>query len=317
MTLSFVADIGGTNARFAVVENDNLHDEQVFAVQEFPQPHYAIRHYLKSVGCKPETACIAVACPVHNELVQLTNSPWRFYKKRLRDRLGLKKLVVINDFSALALAVPELAADDFVSFGSGKPQEKAPMGVLGPGTGLGMSGLFWHKGEWVPVQGEGGHISYAPQTEREWLIVEILRQELPRISNERVLTGTGLQRVYRAICQLDGMAAEPYSAKDIAAAAFAGASESCMETLDIFAAALGDLAGDLALMLGAFGGVYIGGGIVSKHDEYFAKSRLRQRFENKGRFDAYMREIPTYIIKKDLSALKGAMKALKIDYLNV
>lgn len=310
-----VADVGGTNARFAMAENAILHSEQVLAVKDFAQPHHAIRHYLQSVGCQPEAACIAVACPAHNELVQLTNSPWRFYKSRLQQRLGLKKLIVINDFSALALAVPQLDAADYVSFGSGRPKKEAPIGVLGPGTGLGMSGLIWHKGEWIPMQGEGGHISYAPQTDREWLIAQILRQELPRISNERMLTGAGLQRIYRAICQIDDRAAEPYSAGNIVAAALAGTSESCMETLDIFAAVLGDLAGDIALMLGAFGGVYIGGGIVSKHYEYFIKSRLRQRFENKGRFDAYMREIPTYIIKMDLSALKGAMKALEMDSL--
>lgn len=313
MTIDLVADIGGTNARFALVEKRRIHSEKVLLVKDFAQPHHAIRHYLEEAGCQPRRACIAVACPAHKELVQLTNSPWRFYKSKLQKRIKLEELIVINDFTALALAVPLLDKEDYIAFGSGKPVAKAPIGVLGPGTGLGMSGLIWHNGEWAPLQGEGGHISYAPQTDREWLIAQLLRQELPRISAERILTGIGLQRIYRAICQIDGKAAEPYGAGEIVSAALTRTSESCIETLDIFAAALGDIAGDLALMLGAFGGIYIGGGIVSRHYEHFIRSCLRQRFENKGRFDAYMREIPTYIIKTELSALKGAARALKID----
>lgn len=312
MAADLVADIGGTNARFALVEKERIHSEKALLVKDFAQPHHAIHHYLAEVSCQPCRACIAVACPAHRELVQLTNSPWRFYKSRLRKRIKLEELMVINDFTALALAVPLLKEEDYISFGSGKSVPQAPIGVLGPGTGLGMSGLICYDGHWIPLQGEGGHISYAPQTAREWLIVQQLRQELPRISAERILTGIGLQRIYRAICQLDDKAAEPYSAEEIVSAALAGTSESCIETLDIFAAVLGDIAGDLALMLGAFGGIYIGGGIVSKHYEYFSRSCLRQRFENKGRFDSYMREIPTYIIKTEMSALKGAARALDL-----
>jgi len=307
-----VADIGGTNARFALIEKGRIHSEKILLVKDFAQPHHAIHHYLAEISCQPRRACIAVACPAHKELVQLTNSPWRFYKSKLQKRIKLEKLVVINDFTALALAVPLLKKEDCVVFGSGKPVVQAPIGVLGPGTGLGMSGLICHEGHWIPLQGEGGHISYAPQTAREWLIVQQLRQELPRISAERILTGIGLQRIYRAICQIDDKAAEPYSAEEIVSVALAGTSESCIETLDIFAAVLGDIAGDLALMLGAFGGIYIGGGIVSKHHGYFSRSCLRQRFENKGRFDSYMREIPTYIIRTEMNALKGAARALDL-----
>ena len=311
MRQALIADIGGTNARFALTDNKRIFQEQVLAVQDFARPADAIKFYLKETDSVIDEACIAVACPAHNQLVQLTNSTWQFYKKNLQKTLKLKRLLVINDFTALALAVPLLHKKDYVKFGSGTSRPRRPIGVLGPGTGLGMSGLIWHGMHWTPLAGEGGHISFAPQTDREWSIAQIIRQELPRISAERILTGKGLERLYRAICTLNASPIQPIDAQEITRRALNQESESCMEALGIFAAVLGDIAGDLALMLGAFGGIYLGGGIVSKNLEFFANSSLRQRFDSKGRFDTYMRDIPTYIIRAQLSALKGCVVALQ------
>lgn len=306
-----VADIGGTNARFGIVEKGLIFKEKVLQVRDFNQPHDAIIKYLAEVNEEPRQACLAVACPVHKLPIQLTNNHWQFYPARLQQKLKLDKIKIINDFTALALAVPLLKHDEYIKFGSGKVISDKPIGVLGPGTGLGMSGLIYSNNKWIPLQGEGGHISFAPQTEREIMVVQVLRRELPRISAERILTGIGLQRLYNAISIINGQASKHLSDREIAKLGINKKDETSIEAMSIFASALGDLAGDLALVLGAFGGIYIGGGIVSKHYKYFINSSLRQRFENKGRFDSYMRDIPTFIIKADLSALKGCAVALQ------
>ena len=310
-TLSLVADIGGTNARFALTDGKKIFNEHILPVRDFARPGDAIKHYLQKAKASVEEACIAVACPAHNQLVQLTNSNWQFYKKNLQQTLKLKRLLVINDFTALALAVPLLKEEDYVKFGSGTSRPFHPIGVLGPGTGMGMSGLVWNGSDWTALAGEGGHISFAPRTEREWSVARIIRRELPRISAERILTGSGLERLYRAVCVLNESPIQPTDAQEIVRRALNKESESCMEALGMFASALGDIAGDLALVLGAFGGIYLGGGIVQKNLDYFVKSALRARFDSKGRFDSYMREIPTYIIKTELSALKGCKLALE------
>ena len=311
--LALVADIGGTNVRFALAEKDKISQEKVLQVKDYTRPQDAIKAYLKETGAKPSRACLAVACPVHTHPIQLTNSHWQFFRSSLQKEFGLEELKIINDFTALALAVPLLGKDDYVKFGSGKVREHKPIGVLGPGTGLGMSGMVHSGHRWIPLQGEGGHISFAPQTELEQEVAKILRQELPRISAERILTGEGVQRLYRALCIINNKPALNLSSHEIAEKAIAKSDDSCRLALDFFASALGDVAGDLALMLGAFGGIYIGGGIVHDHFEYFIESPLRQRFENKGRFDSYMRDIPTFLIKAKLSALKGCALAITED----
>lgn len=303
--VSLLADIGGTNARFALLENGNISNELILQVEDFQQPHDAIRSYLKEVGAKPKQACLAVACPVHTHPIQLTNSHWQFFRSSLQKEFRFDQLNIINDFTALALAVPQLKSDDYIKFGSGRVRETKPIGVLGPGTGLGMSGLIHSDNGWIPLEGEGGHISFAPQTELEWEVAKILHEELPRISAERILTGAGLKRLYHALCIINNRPTENLTSQQIAAMAINKSDDSCRLALDLFAAALGDVAGDLGLVLGTFGGIYIGGGIVSEHYKYFINSPLRRRFENKGRFDSYMRDISTFIIKSKLSALKG------------
>ncbi len=310
---ALVADIGGTNARFAIAYNGKITNEKVLPVKDFSHPRDAIQAYFAEVGTTAEQGCLAVACPVHTNPIQLTNSHWQFFPDSLQKELKLSRLKIINDFTALSLAVPLMQEHDIIQFGSGTIIDKMPIGVLGPGTGLGVSGLIHTKAGWVPLQGEGGHISYAAQTELEIEVVTILREELPRVSAERILTGSGIQRLYRAMCIINNRPAENLQPNEIADLAINNKDDSCVSALDIFASALGDVSGDLGLVMGSFGGVYIGGGIVSKHYKYFVQSSLRRRFENKGRFDSYMRDIPTFIIKSELSALKGYAVAIGED----
>lgn len=310
---ALVADIGGTNARFAIADKGNICEEKVLAVKDFNHPRDAIQTYFDSINITVKQGCLAVACPVHTNPIQLTNSHWQFFPDTLSNELNFKKLKIINDFTALSLAVPLMQDKDIIKFGGGSVIPEKPIGVLGPGTGLGMSGLIHSKAGWIPLQGEGGHISYAAQTELELEVIRILHNEFPRVSAERILTGAGIQRLYRAMCIVNDKAAENLQPNQIAELAISKQDDSCISALDIFAAALGDVAGDLGLVLGAFGGIYLGGGIVSKHYKYFTQSSLRRRFENKGRFDSYMRDIPTFIIHSELSALKGCAVAINSD----
>lgn len=312
---ALVADIGGTNARFAIAEGNKVSNEKVLPVKDFNHPRDAIQSYLKDSGVEVRQSCLAVACPVHTNPIQLTNSHWQFFSDSLAKELNFSKLKIINDFTALSLAIPLMQDGDVIKFGSGEVIPDKPIGVLGPGTGLGMSGLIPSptKNEWIPLQGEGGHISYSAQTELEIEVVRILHQEFPRVSAERILTGAGIQRLYRAMCIVNDKPAENLEPNQIAELAINHKNDACVSALDIFASALGDVAGDLGLVLGAFGGVYLGGGIVSKHYKYFIKSSLRRRFENKGRFDSYMRDIPTFIIQSELSALRGCAVAINND----
>ncbi|MBE8182074.1 MAG: glucokinase [Candidatus Portiera sp.] len=307
---ALVADIGGTNARFALADKGKVFEEKVLAVKDFNHPRDAIQTYFEDVGIKAEQGCIAVACPVHTNPIQLTNSHWQFFPDSLSKELNFSRLKIINDFTALSLAVPLMKEQDVIKFGSGIVIDEKPIGVLGPGTGLGMSGLIHSNSGWIPLQGEGGHISYSAQTELEIEVVRILHKEFPRVSAERILTGDGIQRLYRTMCIINDKATENLQPHQIAELAISKKDDSCVSAMDIFAAALGDVAGDLGLVLGAFGGIYLGGGIVSKHHKYFIQSSLRRRFENKGRFDSYMRDIPTFIIHCELSALKGCAVAI-------
>lgn len=308
-SLSLVADIGGTNARFALVRTGSTDTQQEhdFRCREFAGLTEAVRHYLSLVG-NPEVrvAAFDVASAVTGDLIHLTNGPWSFSISGTREALGLDELHVINDFTALALAVPILGESDVRKVGCGEPVAQTAIGVLGAGTGLGVSGLLWNSGRWLPLQGEGGHVAFSPVTEREDAILKIFRRDFgSHVSAERFLTGMGLSNIYRAVCKLDSSKPLQIEPAQITAAAIAGSDRRAQETVDIFCAALGTAASNLAITLGARSGVFIGGGIVPKLGAYFDQSAFRERFEDKGRFSEYISAIPTYIIVAPTPALRG------------
>jgi len=308
-SLALVADIGGTNARFALVppgEKTPQH-ELTLRCREFAGPVEAVRHYLSTVG-NPDirVAAFDVATAVTQDLVRLTNGPWSFSTSDTRDALGLDRLHVINDFTALALAVPVLEEPETRKVGGGTPVPETAIGVLGAGTGLGVSGLLWHDGRWLAVQGEGGHVAFSPVTEREDAILRIFRRRYGRhVSVERFLSGMGLSNIHEALCELDGSQTARLEPAQITKRAFDGTDQRSLETVDIFCAALGTAAGNLAVTLGARSGVYVGGGIVPKLGAFFDQSAFRERFEDKGRFSKYVTSIPTYVILAQTPALRG------------
>jgi glucokinase len=305
-----IADIGGTNARFALIGTDGApRDERALPGADYPDIVSAIEAYLAQVDTpRPSIAAIAIANPITGDRVKMTNHSWEFSIEETRQRLGLNRLLLINDFTAQAMAVPWLAPADVHVVGGGTAVENGAMGVLGPGTGLGVSGLIRAGDLWIPLQGEGGHVSVSPGNPREAEILRVTWQRFEHVSAERLVSGMGLQNLHHAISVLEGRESESLTPAEISQRGQDGADSVCAEALETFCALLGSVAGNLALTLGATGGVYIGGGIVSRLGNYFDTSPFRQRFEAKGRFAAYLAAIPTYVIHARNPAFTGIAK---------
>jgi glucokinase len=309
---TLVADIGGTRARFALLDDSGLPDQvRILSVGDFAGPLEAIQAYLGELGWPVlRAAAIALAGPVHHDEFQLTNAPWTFSRARLKSGLGLQRLLLLNDFTALALSLPHLSVADQRQVGPGVPVELAPKAVLGPGTGLGVSGVLHDRGRWLALTGEGGHCSLAPADEREAAILALAWRELGHVSAERLLSGSGLPLLHRLVAAVDGRHAASLATAEIVARARTGDDIQCRVVIDTFCAMLGSLAGNLALTLGAQGGVYVGGGIIPRLGEIFDRSAFRPRFEAKGRFASYLAAIPTYVMLSPTPALLGAAHAL-------
>lgn len=308
-----LGDIGGTNARFALqyAPGAAFEASRTLACAEFPSLAAAMRQYLDETGARPHWCAFGIANPVTGDLVRMTNHHWSFSISELKYDLGLTQLLVLNDFTALALALPVLGASELAQVGGAAPERDAPKALLGPGTGLGMSGLIPSgAGDYAALAGEGGHITMAAHDAREAEIIARLRERYDHVSAERVLCGRGLADLYEISAAMVHRPCENLTSAEVSARGIAGTDAACTAAVETFCAMLGTAAGDLALILGAFGGVYIGGGIVPKMGEYFARSPFRARFEQKGRFASYLARIPVYVIHAHYPALLGAARAL-------
>ena len=312
-----IADIGGTNARFALIEEGATtpYDERTLSCANHHTLVDAVLAYLDDVSkTMPESASLAIATPVLNDRVVMTNHVWDLSVEETRKALGLKSLRVINDYTALALALPYLADDDVRKVGGGAAVDKQARAVLGPGTGLGVSGCIYTGEYWLPIQGEGGHVAYGPLDDRESEVIRIIRKHHDFVSAESLVSGPGLVLLYQSIIKRDGVNYELLSAEQISERALNGADSCAEEALAMLCSVLGSVAGDLALTLGARGGVYIGGGIVPKLGGYFDASPFRTRFEEKGRFKSYLADIPTSVIVSKYPALLGAAISVRPHY---
>ncbi|NMG29505.1 glucokinase [Aromatoleum evansii] len=308
-----VGDIGGTNARFAMIAGpgQDLVAMRTLPCADFPGPAEAIERYLADGDLpRPRWCAFGIANPVDGDFVRMTNHSWAFSIAALRDQLGLDHLQVLNDFTALAMALPALTPADLAQVGGGTSVARRAIGLLGAGTGLGISGLVPSGDDYVPLEGEGGHVTLAASNAHEAELIAWLATRYPHVSAERVLSGPGLVALYDAHAAVAGVPADVLSAAEISSHGLAGTSSLCVETLNTFCAFLGTVAADLALILGARGGVYIGGGIVPKLADFFARSPFRERFEDKGRFREYLAQIPTWVIHAPYPGLVGAARAL-------
>lgn len=302
-----IADIGGTNARFALVERpgDAPRDLGRTATRAFADPISAIRAVaLAGLERTPRTAVMAIAAPIDGDRVAFTNCPWVLEPKAMIAELGFDDVVVINDFEAQGLALPTLADTDVVTIGRGLAEPQATKLVVGPGTGLGVGVLVHSRGAWIPVPGEGGHVTFAPEGARERAIADLIAAEAGRVTVEHVVSGAGLVRLHRAIRSLDGGPVEAIDPAGVVAAAGAGEA-TAVEVLEIFAVALGRFAGDMALVSLPHGGVHIAGGIPPRILPFLTDGRFRAAFEDKEPYRPMMAGFSTRVVVNPTPAFVG------------
>jgi len=307
-----LADIGATHARLGLETAPGvLGQVAVLRCDDFDGIIPLLHAYLEQhPGGRIHHAAFALANPISGDFIRMTNRDWQFSTDAVRRALGLSTLLIVNDFTALAMALPGFQPKDLLQIGGGAPQTHAVSGVLGPGTGLGVSGVIPTIDGFVTLGSEGGHVNFAPSDEREFAILQYAWREWQHVSNERLISGPGIELIYRALAERNGIAAPARNTADIVSAALDAHDPLCLEVLETFAGMLGSAAANLAVTLGAFGGMFIGGGIVPRMGAWFAQSPFRARFEAKGRFRDYIAQIPTYIIMTPNPALYGVSAIL-------
>ena len=307
-----LADVGGTNARFALQTADGtITAMQVLPCSEYSTLESAIRSYLAAQGAPHvRAAAIAIANPVDGDAIRMTNHHWAFSIEATRFALELDTLLLLNDFTALALALPLLDDSELLPIGTGTRRPNATIGLVGPGTGLGVSGLVRCGERWQPLSSEGGHTSFAPVDDREAAILAIVHCDHLHVSSERLISGPGLVLIHDALRVHHGLATQAITPAEISARGQSGECTVCVETAQVFSGMLGSFAGSLALTLGAFGGVYVGGGVIAGLGTAFDRVFFRSRFEAKGRFAGYLAGIATVQITAAHPALRGVAAAL-------
>jgi glucokinase len=308
--MDLIADIGATNGRFGLVDEagDTL-APQYFKLADFDGIESLIRAYVQERGARIDRAVLAVAAPVVGDEVVMVNRGWRFRQSELRRAFAFSQLERITDFAAIAWALPKLMPRHVTQIGGGDLVAEAPRAALGPGSGLGCSSVVRCADGWAVAQGEGGHVTLPAMTDEESRVIDLIRDELGHCSAERVLSGPGLVRLHQALSQLEGREAQDLTPIGVTTLAAEG-EPLAVKTREMFFAMLGTVAGDLALTLGARGGVYIAGGIVPRLVDAFDASGFRARFEQKGRYQWYMHGIPTYVITDPLPAFIGLRRKL-------
>ncbi len=311
MSQMFVADVGGTNIRLALVENGSLTHITKYLCKQFDSITDAITHFAHQANVDSfDYGCIAIACPVNDDLVKMTNHTWAFSKTALKKELNLARLLVINDFSAVAYSLPTLTEEQVIQVGSGKPFAQGNIAVFGPGTGLGVEHLTWTSGGWKTLDGEGGHVDFAPNDENDLIVWRYIKAKLGRVPAEELLSGRGLVNIYKALARHNGIETVFDDPADITKHALANTDPTCVNAVQLFCRVMGSFAGNLALNLCTTGGVFIGGGIASRLGEFFVNSDFRSKFEDKGNFAGYVKNIPTYLINEPDHGLLGALAYL-------
>lgn len=311
-----VADIGATNARFAIADESGVHDAITLQCADHEGIVDAAEHYIKLISAntnQPKAGMVAIAGPVLGDMFEMTNHAWRFSIKETQQQLKFDHFRVMNDFEAIAHAVPSMDPQYVEQIGGGVAKKNATIAVVGPGTGLGVAGLVWDGEKYLVNPGEGGHVTMPARSFREYELIDQLHYKYRHISAERVCSGKGLVNLYNAIRSFDEISikdAPDLEPEEIANKALNEECKICVEALDLMYGFLGTVAGNLALTYGAHGGVYIAGGITTKLGDYLHNSRFRSEFERKGRFENYLGEIPTFLIKHDNIAFVGLQDQL-------
>lgn len=306
-----VADIGGTNARFALVTGKtdlySFEHIQILKGADFATFEDALSAYLATLGdIKPAAMCAAIAGPVTGDQIKMTNLSWAFSCEQVAKQFGFKAFVAMNDFAAVAAGVPLMTPEHLVTFKGGEVQEGGNKAVFGPGTGLGVAGVINHKGQWLPNPCEGGHINIAPSSAFEADVIKAAIAHHGHVSAESFISGPGLVNLYNAICEVEGREKAALEPKDVTAKALDGSDSTCVTTLNTFCSLLGSFAGNLALTYGATGGIYLAGGILPRFSDFVIKSDFATKFAHKGPMSRYVENIPAYLVTHDELAFNGA-----------
>ena len=308
-----IADIGGTNARFALASRTSPWFEQAQTLQcaDFETIEQAIDTYLATHQLSTiDGICFAVAGPIQDESVRFTNNHWFIKLSDLQSRYNTQRVQLLNDFESIAHSLANLQAEDLSAIGTQNSpldtQKDFSLAVLGPGSGLGIAGLRKVSQQIVPIASEGGHVGFAPDNPMQDKILKLLHAKFERVSNERLLSGPGLVNIHEALCELNGIENPGLSPADIAVASREKSDLLCIQSMELFFEILGQVAGDTALSLGAYQGIYIGGGIAQRYPRQLANSKFRHGFENKGRCRQIMGSIPTWLITHKNPGLLGA-----------
>jgi len=308
-----IADIGGTNARFAFSTPSTpfFTKAQTLACADYPTIEDAIDTFLSSNRIqKIDVICLAVAGPITNESVDFTNNNWSIRCADLRSRYKIKQAHLLNDFEAIAHSLTILDKSDLIDIGGqwAKASNKDfTLAVIGPGSGLGIAGLCQRNKSIFTIVSEGGHAGFAPENSLQIEVINYLHKKYARrVSRERVLSGPGLVNIHEALCNIAGQQKPTLTAAEIAESAIERSNESCVQSLELFFEILGQVAGDTALSIGASDGVFIGGGIAQRYPEELSNSRFRLGFENKGRYKEQLKKIPTWLIAHKNPGLLGA-----------
>lgn len=310
---ALVADVGGTNIRLGIADLNDLSISNILTYQcaDFENIDSAISQYKQDSGCNFELACIDVATAVTGDFVSLTNNHWQFSQKALKEQFSLTHLSVINDFTAIAMSVPNISDENKVQIGGDAPLEQKPIAIYGAGTGLGVAHLVHTGTKWLPIDGEGGHVDFAPIDQDEVNILQQLQKKYKRVSAEQLLCGKGLIQIYQSLMKVKGQEAKDYQPADITRLALENADAMAVKTLDVFCRVLGSFGGNLALNVKAQGGVYIAGGVVPRFIEYVKNSDFRRRFDTKGRFSPLVESIPVFVVTEEQPGLIGCAAYLQ------
>lgn len=307
-----IADIGGTNARFALAtaEQPFFVQAQTYQCADYENIDQAIDAYLHAHNLDHlEGLCFAVAGPIINGCVSFTNNHWQICIDDLKQHYSIGQIKLLNDFESIAYSLPKLRPVDLFNVGGRWPAvggDHYTVAVVGPGSGLGIAGLRFYDGRAVPIITEGGHAGFAPENELQVQVLEYLQLKFGRVSRERLLSGPGLMNIHEALCEIHDRENPGLSASDIAYAGTRGNYEICVQSMDLYFEVLGQVAGDVALTLGATDGIFIGGGITQRYPQNLKKSKFRCGFESKGRHSHFMKDIPTWLIKRKNPGLRGA-----------
>jgi len=311
--LSVVVDLGGTNIRLAVceLETGKLTQLKEFPCTQFTSIEEALTHYFSLLQGKVAHLCIGIASAVEGDHVAMLNLHWAFSIQALKKKLQLESFYVINDYTAISLAVPFLSQQEKIQIGGGQMKAGGVTAVFGPGTGLGVGHIIKLAGKWISLDGEGGHVSFTVSTREQAEILFLLQEQFGHVSAERILSGQGLVNIYQSLCALAKQAVKFDQPKDVSQAALDGRCPIARRSLEIFCQVMGTFAGNLAVNLNCTGGVYIAGGIVPRFIDFFQASEFRSFFEDKGRLTKMLGAIPTFLITNDNPGLLGASVYLR------